>query len=265
MSQLGISIIQSNIVWEDKRANLQHFEAQFQLLPKTTHVVFLPEMFSTGFSMNAQALAETMEGDTVQWLKAQAQHIRKIICGSIIIEEDDKYYNRLIWMLPNGQYHTYNKRHLFSLANEQDHYTAGDKKLIVSVNGWKLCLNICYDLRFPVWARQQANLNDTNDSYYDALVYIASWPERRAYPWKQLLIARAIENQAYVIGVNRVGVDNNLVNHSGDSCLIDPLGEVLWTKSNEPAIYSTVLTKEHLQSVREKFQFLNDADDFVVL
>lgn len=265
MSQLGISIIQSDIVWEDKLANLQHFEAQLQLLPKTTHVVFLPEMFSTGFSMNAKALAETMDGNTVQWLKTQAQQLRKIICGSVIIEEEGNYYNRLIWMLPNGQFHTYNKRHLFSLANEQDYYTAGENKLIVSVNGWKLCLNICYDLRFPVWARQQPHLNEAGDSAYDALVYIASWPERRAYPWKQLLIARAIENQAYVIGVNRIGLDNNQVQHSGDSCLVDPLGEVLWTKANEAAIYSTVLTKDHLQSVREKFQFLNDADDFVLL
>lgn len=258
MAELTVSIIQTNLHWEDKVSNLKMFEEKFAALPAASQVVFLPEMFNTGFSMRPEFLAESMEGDTVQWLKQMASGQRKIICGSMIIEEDKQYFNRLLWALPNGIMYHYDKRHLFAYAGEDQHFTAGTNRLIVQANGWKICLMVCYDLRFPVWARQ-------NKEQYDALVYVANWPDRRSLAWKTLLQARAIENQAYVIGVNRTGQDGHDIYYSGHSALIDPLGNILWQEADVEAIYTQTLNKEKLQEARTQFPFLNDADQFVIV
>jgi predicted amidohydrolase len=181
-----------------------------------------------------------------------------MLTGSIIIEEDNKFYNRLLWVLPNGQVAYYNKRHLFAFAGEDKAYTPGNKRLIAQVNGWKICLQICYDLRFPVWSRKQ-----TPDEY-DILLYVANWPERRNHAWKTLLCARAIENQSYVVGVNRVGKDGHQINHSGDSMIIDPMGQVLYYKSSDEDIVYMELEKEVVVEARERFPFGKDADGFTI-
>lgn len=232
-------------------------------LRQKTELVVLPEMFSTGFSMNAVALAETMDGPSVQWMKRMSSENRLIITGSLIINDGESCYNRMIWMLPNGEYGYYDKRHLFGYAGEQTYYTPGSRRLISSVKGWKLNMQVCYDLRFPVWARQQPG--DTAGAEYDVLLYVANWPERRSHAWKTLLCARAIENQCYVVGVNRVGLDGNDIYYSGDSLVIDPLGEVLYHMAHEEDVFTITLEKEKLDEVRTKFPFLKDADQFRIL
>jgi len=241
-------------------------EEKISSIQQRTEIVVLPEMFSTGFSMKPELLAETMEGETVQWMRRVSAQKKIILTGSVIIKEGEHYFNRLIWMLPNGQYGVYDKRHRFAFAGEDKHYTAGSKRLIASVKGWKINLLVCYDLRFPVWARQTpaAQEDVQGQVEYDVLIYVANWPERRSHAWKTLLQARAIENQCYVVGVNRVGNDGNGIYHSGDSMIIDPMGEVLYTKKDEEDIFTTVLDKEHLQTIREKLPFLKDADDFII-
>lgn len=273
MSTLTISLIQTHLHWENKPANLQMLEEKIMGIAAKTEIVVLPEMFSTGFSMRPEELAETMEGETVQWMKRVSAQKKVILTGSVIIKEEAadgrvNYYNRLIWMLPNGNYGVYDKRHRFAYAGEDDHYTAGSKRLIASVKGWKINLLVCYDLRFPVWARQQTRNVSTSlnaGPEYDVLVYVANWPERRIHAWKTLLQARAIENQCYVVGANRTGDDGNNIHYSGESMIIDPLGEVLYTKKDEEDIYTITLEKEHLDSVREKFPFWKDADDFMIM
>lgn len=261
MSALLVTLIQANLHWEDKQANLQMLEDQIQKIGQPTQLVVLPEMFSTGFSMQPEKLAETMEGPSVQWMRSMAIKHKIILTGSLIIKEVGQYYNRLIWMLPNGSHGHYDKRHRFAFAGEDQHYSHGNKRLIASVNGWKINLQICYDLRFPVWARQQI----TDQPEYDVLIYVANWPERRSHAWKSLLIARAIENQCYVIGVNRVGEDGKGINHSGDSMVVDPLGEVLFTKAQETSNHTIALNHTKLEEVRSKFPFWKDADPFHIL
>ena len=263
MSAVTFTLIQTALHWEDKAANLGMLEKKVSAIQEKTQVVLLPEMFSTGFSMKPERLAETMEGETVQWMKQLAREKKIILAGSVIIEEGGNYYNRFIWMLPNGAYGFYNKRHLFAFAGEDQHYTAGSERFIASVNGWKINLQVCYDLRFPVWARQQ--FDEEKNFEYDALLYVANWPERRSHAWRTLLQARAIENQCYVIGVNRVGNDGNGIYHSGDSMVADPLGEVLYHKKDDEDIFTITLKKDDLQTVREKFQFWRDADQFSIL
>jgi predicted amidohydrolase len=270
--QLTISTIQTTLHWENKEANRQMLEQKISSIRDKTEIVILPEMFSTGFSMKPAALAETMEGETVQWMKKIASEKKIILTGSIIVEENENYFNRLIWMLPNGKYGYYDKRHRFAFAGEDQYYTAGNKRLIASVKGWKINLQVCYDLRFPVWARQTSPSNSLSKGEgeiatpeYDVLIYVANWPERRNTAWKTLLQARAIENQSYVVGVNRVGKDGNDIYHSGDSMIIDPLGEILYQKKDEEDIFTISLNKEHLQNVREKFPFWKDADEFQIM
>ena len=268
MSQLTITTIQTNLVWEDKVANLQLLEEKINAIEEKTEIVVLPEMFSTGFSMQPQLFAETMEGETVDWMRRIAEDKRIIVTGSIIIKEENHFYNRLIWMLPNGDVGFYNKRHLFAYGEEDKHYTAGNKRLIASVKGWKINLQVCYDLRFPVWARQAApslsppKVEEKANPEYDVLIYVANWPERRSHAWKTLLCARAIENQCYVVGVNRVGTDGHNINYSGNSLVIDPLGEVLYHMAEEEDIFTITLQKEWLEEVRTKFPFWKDGDDF---
>ena len=261
MAPLTITIIQTDLSWENKEANLEMLRQKMEGISEKTEVIILPEMFSTGFSMNPEFLAETMDGATMQWLKKMSAQKKAIITGSIIIKEDGKYFNRLIWMLPNGEYGFYSKRHLFAYANEHEHYSAGNKKLIASVKGWKINLQVCYDLRFPVWARQSSG---EPDSKYDLLINVANWPEKRSAAWKTLLTARAIENQCYVVGVNRVGEDGNKIFYSGDSMIIDPLGEILYRKHNQESVYTYTLQKEKVEETRRLFPFWKDADSFII-
>lgn len=243
-------------------------------IQEKSEIVVLPEMFNTGFTMQPEKLAETMEGETVAWMKKMAMEKRVVLVGSVAVKTEERtetgisertetvssYTNRLVWMLPNGQYGYYDKRHLFAFAGEDQHYTAGNKRLIASVKGWKINLQVCYDLRFPVWARQSSS----ELPEYDLMIYVANWPERRSHAWKTLLQARAIENQCYVVGVNRVGNDGNNIYHSGDSMIVDPLGEVLYTKKDEEDIHTITIDKAQLDTVREKLPFLKDGDGFSI-
>jgi omega-amidase len=263
MSTLTITTIQTTLNWEDKAANLSMFEKKINSIEEETEIVVLPEMFSTGFSMNPNRLAESMEGETFQWMKRVSSENNIILTGSVIIEENGNFFNRLIWMLPNGQYGHYDKRHRFAFAGEDEKYTAGTKRLIASVKGWKINLLVCYDLRFPVWSRQSST--SSGEPEYDLIIYVANWPERRSIAWKTLLVARAIENQCYVVGVNRVGNDGNNIYHSGDSMVVDPLGEILYYKKDEENISTITLDKIHLQTIREKFPFWKDSDKFMIL
>ncbi|MBC7868115.1 MAG: nitrilase family protein, partial [Gloeobacteraceae cyanobacterium ES-bin-316] len=207
MSSLTVTTIQTEIYWENKESNLLMLEDKLRNLEEKTEIIVLPEMFSTGFSMRPADLAETMDGETVGWMKRMAEKYRVVLTGSVIIEDEGKYFNRLIWMLPNGQFGFYDKRHLFGFAGEDQHYSAGAQRKIASVKGWKINLQVCYDLRFPVWARQQSSSQPPAEGEvgkgpeYDLLIYVANWPERRSHAWKTLLCARAIENQCYVVGV----------------------------------------------------------------
>jgi omega-amidase len=255
---LTFTIIQSDLFWEDKEANKAMFQHKIETLTQTTDIVILPEMFTTGFSMKPTLLAETMDGETVEWMRGMAIDNKIILCGSIIIEENKQYFNRFIWMLPNGQFHYYDKRHLFGFAGEDQHYTAGNRKIMEQVNGLKILPLICYDLRFPVWSRQ-------NEEHYDILIYVANWPERRSNAWKTLLVARAIENQCYVIGVNRVGDDGNGIYHSGNSMVVDPLGEIQYHIADEEAAYTFTINKNDIVEKREKLPFLKDADHFSIM
>ena len=264
MSNLTISLIQTNLNWEDKEANLQMLEKKINALEDKTEIILLPEMFSTGFSMRAKELAETMAGPTVEWMKRISAEKKVILTGSLIIEEEGKYFNRLIWMLPNGQVGQYDKRHCFSLAGEDRYYTAGDKRLIASVKGWKVNLCICYDLRFPVWSRQTKMPGSTSPEF-DLLIYVANWPDRRIHAWKTLLPARAIENQCYVAGVNRIGHDGNNIHHSGYSMVVDPLGEVQQMEPGEEGILTITLDRNKLDQTRQQIPFWKDADAFLIL
>lgn len=274
MSSLTITLIQPNLHWEDKGANLDMLSKKIDSIEEKTEVIILPEMFSTGFSMNTELLAENMNGETIQWMKKIASEKNCVLTGSIIIEDsstndrrDKRYFNRLIWMLPNGDHGYYDKRHLFAYGNEHSHYHPGSKRLIASVKGWKINLLVCYDLRFPVWSRQSPLSSGEGQGVrweYDLLIYVANWPERRNHAWKTLLQARAIENQCYVAGVNRVGDDGKGIRYSGDSMIVDPLGEILYQKENEEAIFTYTLEKEKLHDIREKFPFWKDADVFTI-
>src|SRR3954447_13475168 len=209
MSSLTFTIIQTKLHWEQKALNLQMLEEKINAIQQRTEVVILPEMFSTGFSMKPEQFAEGMEGETIAWMKRISSEKKIILTGSVMISENGKYYNRLVWMLPNGQMGLYDKKHLFAYANEDQHYTSGNKRLIASVKGWKINLMVCYDLRFPVWSRQSSRSEEQTTLEYDILIYVANWPEKRSHMWRTLLQARAIENQCFCIGVNRVGNDGN--------------------------------------------------------
>jgi omega-amidase len=258
---LTLTLIQTKLFWEDRAANLAMLEEKIRGRNSATQVVVLPEMFSTGFSMAPGRLAETMDGEAVQWMQRVAREQRIILTGSLMMQEGDHFYNRLLWVLPNGEIGHYDKRHLFAYAGEDQHYTPGKRRFIASVNGWRINLLVCYDLRFPVWSRQQY----TDAGYeYDVLIYVANWPERSNIAWNSLLQARAVENQCYTVGVNRVGEDGNGIYHSGDSMVIDPLGEVLYHKAHDEDVFTITLDKDHLNAVREKLPFWKDADPFVL-
>lgn len=257
MTDLRVTLLQTNIIWEDPEANLAHYFGLMAGLSGSTDLIILPEMFTTGFTMNPADNAEPMDGPAMQWMARQAAATGAVVTGSLVIEEGGKYYNRLIWMLPDGSYQTNDKRHRFAMAGEHEHYEAGSERLIVTYKGWRICPLICYDLRFPVWSR--------NDDAYDLLIYTANWPDKRSYDWVTLLKARAIENQCYTIGVNRVGTDASGLNYNGDSCVIDPGWlRTLYHVEQVEAVHTEVLSAKHLAEVRRKLPFLRDRDGFVV-
>ena len=246
---LKITIIQTELHWENAAKNLAMFTEKIASITEVTDVIVLPEMFTTGFTMNSTQFAETMDGETVVWMKQQAKSKNAAVVGSLIITENNLYFNRLIWVQPDGKIYTYNKRHLFRMANEHEFYTSGNERLIVEYKDWKICPLICYDLRFPVWSRnkefkvQSSKFKVDLQSHdkvpnlepetlnlkpaFDCLIYVANWPEARKEPWCKLVEARAIENQVYVVGVNRVGVDGKQMIYSGNSAVIDPKGNVI--------------------------------------
>lgn len=252
---IKVALIQTHLVWENPEENRQVLNNKINALSTGVDLVVLPEMFTSGFTMNPSAVAETMDGKTIIWLKKVAKKNGVAIMGSLVISENNNFYNRLVCVEPSGKIIQYDKRHTFTLAGEHKVYTAGTKKVIFDYKGWKICPLICYDLRFPVWAR--------NTEDYDLLIYVANWPKVRVSAWDVLLKARAIENMTYCIGVNRVGLDGNNYEYSGHSAAYDVLGHRLDTLiENEEATEVIVLKKQHIKKYREKLNFLNDRDVF---
>lgn len=263
MRDLTIGIVQPDLRWEDKAANLRKIEEMVRSLPGPPDLVVLPEMFTTGFSMNPAPLAETMDGPTVGWMRSLAAELRVTLTGSLIIAEDGGFHNRLLWMPPDGSQENYDKRHLFRLTGEHLHYRPGSHRLVAHLGGWKVNLNICYDLRFPVWSRQSPD-PDRAGPEYDLLVYVANWPQSRSHAWKTLLHGRAIENQCYVVGVNRVGSDGHGIPHAGESVVADPLGKTLFMASDREVANVFTLEKKSLDEYRSRFPFWRDADGFAL-
>lgn len=256
---LHITLLQTSLYWEDKAANLSMFDKKLEEVKEHTDLIVLPEMFSTGFSMRSEILAETMDGETLKWMRLKAAQKKCVITGSVIIKEEGAYYNRLLWVSPDGDVKYYSKRHLFRMAKENNYYNSGSERLVVELKGWKIAPLICYDLRFPVWSRRTKMFD------YDALIYVANWPERRNHPWKTLLMARAIENQSYVAGVNRVGLDGNNIIHSGDSAVIDFKGEKISSlNAFEEKAETITLNKQTLSDFRQSFPAHMDADEFEI-
>lgn len=255
MQNLNFTVVQTRLYWEDINANLAHFDMKLEQVTDTD-VIVLPEMFSTGFSMNPEKLAEESAGKTLDWMIEKSRSLNAAIIGSYMNIEAGKYYNTLAFVEPNGKVMKYHKRHLFSPGDESKHFSKGNERLVIEYKGWKICPLVCYDLRFPVFSR--------NDVGYHLLIYVANWPEVRNYAWQQLLKARAIENQCYVIACNRLGEDANGVNHIGNSCIINYMGEEIGF-GNEDQSYSFNLSLEPLLKMREQFPVLADRDEFKLL
>jgi predicted amidohydrolase len=253
---LIISGLQFDIAWEKKDQNICKIEELFESIPFGTDIVVLPEMFTTGFSMNASMLAETMEGDTIQWMKSTAKKKKAVITGSLIIEENRNFRNRLLWVTPGGEISYYDKRHTFGMAGETRYYKNGDEPKIFSYKSWKVFVSICYDLRFPVWMK---NKND-----YHLILNVANWPDTRSAHWNSFLTARAIENQSYLIAVNRIGTDSEGRNYSGDSSIVDYDGNVLTKSGNTESVINARLSKEKLMEYRNTFPFLKDQDNYII-
>lgn len=256
MHPLKISIVQTDIAWENKQENLRMLREKLHALRGTTEIVVLPEMFSTGFTMKSRELAEPVSGITVRILKELAADFQLALCGSFICSERSNYYNRAFFITPEGEEFYYDKRHLFRMGNEAEYFSSGNNKLIISYRGWNICLLVCYDLRFPVWSR---NVNNE----YDLLIYMASWPQARRLAWDTLLCARALENMCYVCGVNRIGVDGNKLIYNGGSVVFSPKGEPLASvPDGEEGIETVSLSLISLQQLRDKFPVWKDADAF---
>lgn len=257
MEKLSVTIIQADLYWENAELNREMFSKKINELSLSTDLVILPEMFTTGFSMNAENLAEATNGSSLTWLQQQAEKFEVALTGSVIITENNNYYNRLFFVFPDGSFKTYDKKHLFTLADEQKTYSAGKERLLVEYKGWKICPLICYDLRFPVWSR--------NTEDFDLLLYVANWPKKRTHAWDALLKARAIENMCYVAGVNRIGFDGNSHEYSGHSAVYEMLGKQISTLNHEIVFSETIqLSKQKLNEIRKRFAFLNDRDEFTL-
>jgi predicted amidohydrolase len=254
-SQLHLALIQTDIVWHDAASNREVYTQKIATIKEGTDLVLLPEMCTTGFSMKPERIAEAMDGKTVTWLRELSKSKQLAIGGSFVIEEEGHYYNRFLLATPEGRLETYDKRHLFTLAGEEKVYTQGDHKKLMELKGWTLCPMICYDLRFPVWAR--------NTEDYDVLIYVANWPKPRIMAWDTLLKARAMENMCYTIGVNRVGGDDNKLKYVGHTAAYDSLGAPLTPLAHdEETIHYVTLDKDHLSTTRGKLGFLADRDAF---
>lgn len=261
---MNLTLLQPDLFWHDPVANRAMLEEHIFTLPEPTDLIVLPEMFTTGFTMEAPVVAEPMGLTTFRWLKQMAAQTGAVVTGSYVVQEKGGYFNRLIWMQPDGQFDSYDKRHLFRMAGEDAIYTAGTSRIVKEWKGWRICPLICYDLRFPVWSRnQQADANST-DFDYDLLLYVANWPAARRNAWNVLLQARAIENLSYVIGVNRVGEDGNGHPYSGDSAVINFKGEVLFRQTDTETVHQQTLSLDELQAFRAKFPANLDADSFTV-
>ncbi|MCL4154537.1 UNVERIFIED_CONTAM: hypothetical protein GTU68_016118 [Idotea baltica] len=256
-NQLKIALIQSDLVWENPEENRLNFSQKINNISEEVDMIVLPEMFTTGFTMNASKVAESMDGDTVLWMQNMAKNTNAAIVGSVVILEEKNYYNRLLFVEPSGYISKYDKRHTFTLVGENKTYTAGKEKVIINYKGWKISPLICYDLRFPVWARNMAN--------YDVLLYVANWPKPRVSAWDALLKARAIENMSYCIGVNRVGVDGVNSEYSGHSGCYDVLGDLMTSfEANSEQTEVITLEKRHIEAYRNKLKFLDDRDLFSI-
>ena len=254
---MNVAIIQAPLQWESPAYNRDFFERKLSFVKEQTDLVILPETFTTGFSMLCKSLAEKMEGTSVSWMLKMAKEHQVHIAGSLIIQEGQKYFNRLLVVGPSGIEAKYDKRHLFTMAQENEHYTPGKVRVILDFKGWRILLQICYDLRFPVFSR--------NNNDYDAAIYVANWPAVRSYPWVTLLRARAMENQCYVLACNRVGTDGNGIEYSGDSAILNPLGEeCIAIPAFQEGVFYHCLDKDLLEDCRRKFPVLNDADQFEV-
>ncbi|MCW5899960.1 MAG: amidohydrolase [Flavobacteriales bacterium] len=253
MQDLRVTLVQSMLHWEDAEANRRMFAERLRALADTTDLVLLPEMFTTGFSMRSEGLAESMDGPTVKWLREQAKTLGAAVYGSIIVEDGGRYFNRGLFVKPDGSVAHYDKRHLFRMAEEHAHFAPGIRRVVVEHGGWRILLQVCYDLRFPVFSRNRED--------YDLALYVANWPEARRRPWSQLLIARAIENLAYVAGVNRVGMDGKGIHYSGDSVALDPRGEAIGTlEPSKEGLLTVTLDAASLLEFRAKFPAHLDAD-----
>ncbi len=255
MEQLKVTLLQAYLFWENTAKNLQNISLKLSDIRERTDLIVLPEMFNTGFTMNAIDHAEKMDGKTVNWMRDTARKFNAVVTGSLIIEEDGNFYNRMVWMRPDASYETYDKKHLFGLGEEDKTYTAGHKQVVVELKGWKIRLAICYDLRFPVWLRN-------HQQQYDLLLVVANWPEKRAHHWRILIPARAVENQSFIIALNRVGYDGKQIYYSGDTTCLSPAGDVIYYKRDEEDLYTFTINKAEVERVRTEMPFLKDADDF---
>ena len=264
MQDLTISLIQSDIHWHDRDANLAMFEEKIWQIEEPTDIIILPEMFTTGFTMETEKYSEAMRLQTFKWMEQMAAQKQAIVTGSYVVKEGGHFYNRLLWMRPDGAYTTYDKRHLFRMAQEHHHYSHGVDFLITQWKDWRICPLICYDLRFPSWSRNSYIL-EQEVMDYDLLLYVANWPIPRIGAWNTLLQARAIENLAYCAGVNRIGVDGNGITYNGHSMAVDFKGEIIHHMRSEEGIYTCTLSADDLFKYRKKFPAYLDADDVKVL
>ncbi|MCU0468623.1 MAG: amidohydrolase [Arcicella sp.] len=263
MQDLSVTLIQTDLFWENPTANLANLEEKIAQISEPTDLIILPEMFNTGFTMNVKAVAEPMNLTTFKWMKQQAKKTNAVVTGSYIVKEENHYYNRLIWMRPDGTYETYDKRHLFRMGGEHESFSGGNKQLIVELKGWWICPLICYDLRFPIWSRQRATESST--LAYDLLIYVANWPAVRSKVWDTLLQARAIENLSYCIGVNRIGEDGMGLNYSGNTAIIDFKGNHLFYQQDIEIVTTQTLCMSDLTDFRTKFPAFLDADAFEII
>jgi omega-amidase len=263
MNDLSVTFIQTELFWEDRKKNLLHLSEKIASIAQPTDLILLPEMFSSSFTMNTALVADSMDGECVNWMKSEAKQKQSVIGGSIVIKEGEAFYNRFLWVSPDGEIAHYDKRHLFRMAEENKYFTAGRTNTLVKLKGWKIGLQICYDLRFPVWSRRV----ETDEAYnYDVLLYVANWPKPRGHAWKTLLMSRAIENQSYVIGVNRIGEDGHGISYSGDSAAINFLGEKMSAApENKESIQNISLSYSALVDFRNNFPAAMDADTFKIL
>jgi len=251
------ALIQTDIIWENPIENRKNLEDKINSITDKMDLVILPEMFTSGFTMHPNLVAETMNGDTISWLQNIAKTKNCAITGSLVITENGNFYNRMVFVFPNGEIQYYDKKHLFTLAGEDKIYTSGNEKVIVAYNNWKICLQVCYDLRFPVFSRNVEN--------YDLLIYVASWPKARTNAWDILLKARAVENLSFAIGVNRIGTDNNNLEYIGHSQIIDELGNFIIEPTEKEGVFIADLDKNKMLGTRNKLNFLNDKDEFTFI